>query len=510
MKETKKICKKYLSVLLIAVIFVSIFSTVNVKAENTLEENLDNSNYEDLFNDGEYQISTVTELDTLETSVNADQLAFKLSFDGKEISARGNLYKLQGAALYSNAIVADITESSCTILFSSLSRGQLIVYDHKTPEESIFNGKMMLTCVVRWDDTKEIFIIKTLLDNENSIKAGNSLDNIKAIDLDNPIFEKLMLDGDWYSIYIKENRDSLGDVNSVTLSLSELLNEIQQPYATSANPEDLTKIDVLKLYGVYDFLDETNKDFKEALLIADVKDDDERTIHFGICDLKLVDNQYLGFIALHDVTFTLSSSSATSKKVEFKVLRKYNYFIQKKPGAVLKESDITVCDPDSSYVITQNPGMGVRISGDNASEYFEVVKFSKTAGGGKFTSAESLGKSIIKSIAGALHPVIGGVIAVTDIFAEGLEVIDDWTFNNPQFKFKNENSLYRKAIAMTLPAQLYKQNSELFLYTELVNLKTNSSSSIGYEYTVQIVGSRNATKPNEIKVVGFHSSKTIK
>ncbi len=495
MNRFKNTQKKCFSFFLIATIFISLISNLNVNAEDTVADIID---YENFFKDGEYEISTITKIHTLESYIDTNKLSFKLSFEGKEVYAEGNLYKLQGAALYSNALVMDTVKSSSPILFCALSNGQLITYDQHNPDEVYFDGKMMLTCVVRWDDTKEIYIIKTLLDEKTSSKAAETLNSIVAIDFDNPMYEKLLLAGDWPTIYIKENRMQIGQIDTITIYRDSNASNV-------ADEAENDKIKNLEHYGLLPFIEEE----KEGLHKAIVEDVDGWVTSFSICDAKKVDGLYIFMIAIHEVKPGLSGSSGGNRDITFEIKRQYNYFISKVPGAALKESDITVCDSNSTYVITQNPGIAVRIVGDGTKGYFKEAQFQKKEGGSGSTQLSTLTNSVLKSILGVLCSEVGTAITATDIFATGLDVLLDWNFNNLKFIFKNEDSLYRKAIAAVLPAQLYKESSELHLTAYLTGLKSNSSSLIEYEYTVEIIGSRNYPA-NAVRTLGFHTSRTLK
>ena len=196
MKETKKIFWKYIAAICFAVLLVLIFGAEKTKAAGA---------YGGLFDEGEFEISSVTQVDKLEVDVEEDKLSFRFSLEREEFSGKGDLYKLEGAGLYYNALVADITESSGTILFCSVSKGPLLLYSVDDPA---FTGKMMLTCIVRCDETRKIYIVKVLLDEKTGRKAEESLKNITAIDMEHPIYFKVYVTGTAIALYEKENRDS--------------------------------------------------------------------------------------------------------------------------------------------------------------------------------------------------------------------------------------------------------------------------------------------------------------
>ena len=466
MSVKRNVWKKWVTVFLAAAVLVSTFGVINVKAEEI-----------SLFDNGEYTISKIENEDSVEVNMDGNCIDFNLPFMEENILVKGNLYKLEGVALYTDSLIVDVTESSHTILFCTLSA---------KPE---FNGKVLLHCVIRQDQTKEIYIIETFLDQKASQEARKSFENIQAISLDHPMFEKLLLAGRWETLYIRENREQIGKEKVTTYI------EDEQTFKDEENKEQRSQRDAdIQNLRTYNVLTSVAAAGFQKILRENLN---KEVIGFSICDVfKTSDSEYVSLIAIYDVNGDPSNDNdGKSKNVTFEVKRKYNYFVRAKKGKDVENPEIieiTQADGNSTYVVTANPGIGMRIIGDGTKGYFESVYYEEAKGGSSGSAASRLTNSVIKDILGKLCPFAGAVISAADYFADGLEVIEDWSYEDKKevFKFKNKNSLYRKAAASKLKAQLYKRDSMVKITTRLVELEANSLSKIQFEYKIDVIGSQ--------------------
>lgn len=408
--------------------------------------------------EGEYTIIECLNPESTMIAIDEENLEFEIVLDGKRITGEGLLYKLEGAALYLNTMLVDISASSDSILFCSLEKN-----DRKAFE---------FVCVIKNDLTREIYVVKTVINENEAGKAMESFNNIKAITLDNPLYEELMLTGRWETLYIEANRKNIGKIKWTEYYTTD---EDVSTYGLRSSSD----LSVMQGYGI------PLEAFTDPYFVMGYKRDStsKEVVGFYIRDTyEMYEGTYVSCVALYDITANVANDMVT-----FAVTRANNYFVEAVEGETPK---VTEAPADSTYIITKNPNIGVRLGGYGTKGSFDNVQFTISLGGLSMKTS-CLTDAAIELI-GSKCEELAVPLDIIGFFGEGLEMLRDWKYNKKikKFTFVNDEGEYLKGIATSQFEEfLYMKHSLLKITAPIKNFSTLATSKMIYEYNTEIVGS---------------------
>lgn len=408
--------------------------------------------------ENEYTIIECLSPEKITVNIDEENVEFEIVLNGEKITGEGMLYKLKGAALYLNSMLVDISASSDSILFCSLEKNDI--------EEFEFS------CVIKNDLAQKIYVVKSIIADNEAEEAMQSFNNIDPITLDNPIYEQLMLSGRWETLYIEANRKNIGKIKWTEYYATD-------EHASTYGLQSSSGLAEMQGYGI------PLEAFTEPYFVMGYKRDSatNEVVGFYIRDTyEMYEGTYVSCIALYDILATVANGTVT-----FKVSRANNYFVEAVEG---ETPEVTEAPADSTYVVTRNPNIGVRLGGTGTKGSFDDVQFTISLGG-LSTSSSFLTDSALELI-GSKCEELAVPINVMSYFGEGLELLRNWQYNSAinKFQFENAEGEYLKGIATSeFEELLYMKHSLLKINAAIDGFSTVNSSKMIYEYNTEIVGS---------------------
>lgn len=259
------------------------------------------------------------------------RLSFEVTADGEKVFGEGMLYELEGAALYADAKIADITDSSQPVLFCAVSKKDAFLSRNVKMSEEQF----LFTCVVRMDDSSKILVIKMVLEGKNAKDYQKGFQNTALLSMEEPLYEKLAASGRWETEYIAENRQQ--------------------------TEESVTADDFSKPAFVYGTIMDSSNGAVVGCFIRDTWKD-----YHG---------SYISQIAEYEIYESITGNGM-ERKITFQVMETGNYLVIQEGE---KEPETKEAPSGQSYVLVKEPLIGLRVvnEDDTAGSSVKVLSFTE-------------------------------------------------------------------------------------------------------------------------------------
>jgi len=402
---------------------------------------------------------TIDECLIQQVSVHIEDESISLWLDfGKEtLTASGKLFCLEGAAFYADKYLMQVDTANYQVLYCEIA---------KQKEANNFE----IECVVIFPKVKKITVLKG-----NCINEAKEIDKLVSyIDMDNEIYEQLVLASRWETIYIENNAKNIGSMR---------VEEYQEEIDTLSTASTDVAIDIMQHYGIPE-----QAFFEPYFVMGYMRDISGEIKGFYVRDTyETYSGRYVSLIALYDI-HTVITKNGNNIGLTFKVERVYNYFVDAQSSGTIS---VTEASNNSTYILTRNPSIGLRLIGNYTQGQINNTQFSINQGGSYSTSSTFLTNTSL-SIIGKMCTELATPLAAVSFFGDGLEALTNYNFESAsnKFLFSNLTNYRTKAVASSnLSAQLYKKYSMLGVFASMGNVYTNSSSGVLFEYYTGILGS---------------------
>jgi len=429
----------------------------------------------------EYSIVKVSQIEDLSLEAQGNKLMFSFDLQGKNrysIKATADFFKLEGLALTANKIIADVQKatSNYELLHISISEktGPL-------DKVTIMENEALFNVVIVIPEEKSIYQVSHIV---NRVEAIDELfKNAKVLSIDNNKDEVVNIYRSelWFVPYMPKNQAYMRENHIQLQSDSVLVAQEEDISSSTSLLQSVTVIgdtwDVIRQYiDLWVFQ-------VPGVRVGMKYDQKNRLVRGYINDtFEYLDGTIITLAALYDFSYSISNEGGSRRLAQTTVMRAYNIMGVYNPSS--ETLTIYYAPDDNTYLVTSNPAIGMKITGEGTQGYFINYWFEQHEGGTK-GGGGSLLLPIVTTLLGKRYPWVEVASIALELVSTGLSKLEAYNYNQAAKRYEitpEYNSKYAKFIGSILEALFYKRYGLLKARGLIDNFSRGTNSRVYFNY----------------------------